>query len=265
VACHVERAGVRIYYEASGHGDPAVLLLPTWEIVDSRCWKFQVPYLSRHGRVVSFDRRGSGRSDRPSAVSAYDRRETAADALAVLDDAGVERAVAVSWCGGGDDLILAAEHPGRIAGLILIAPDLLLTEDPADGWELWDPGYWVRDWPGFVSFFFGQAFSEPHSTKQLEDAIGWALEADPEVIARGIGAEWPNDPGSAARLCAAVRCPALVIQGTDDAVVGPARGPAVAAAIPGAALVTLEGCGHAPHLRHPVVVNRLIREFASRV
>src|SRR3954454_11970679 len=140
---HVERAGVRIYYEASGHGDAAVLLLPTWEIVHSRCWKLQVPYLARHGRVVTFDRRGSGRSDKPAAVSAYDRRETAIDALAVLDDAGVERAVAVSWCGGGDDLVLAAEHPERIAGLVLIAPDLLLTDDPADGWALWDPDYWV--------------------------------------------------------------------------------------------------------------------------
>jgi pimeloyl-ACP methyl ester carboxylesterase len=43
------------------------------------------------------------------------------DTLAVLDKAGAERAVVVSWCGAGDELILAVEHPERVAGLVLIA------------------------------------------------------------------------------------------------------------------------------------------------
>jgi len=46
--------------------------------------------------------------------------------------------------------------------------------------------------------------------------------------------------------------------------VGPARGAAVADAIPYAQLITLEGCGHAPHLRDPVMTNLLIRDFALR-
>ncbi len=65
------------------------------------------------------------------------------------------------------------------------------------------------------------------------------------------------------RLGAQVRCPALVIQGSQDAVVGPARGAAVADAIPHAQLITLEGCGHAPHLRDPVITNFLIRHYVS--
>jgi pimeloyl-ACP methyl ester carboxylesterase len=63
------------------------------------------------------------------------------------------------------------------------------------------------------------------------------------------------------RLGTQLRCPTLVIQGSQDAVVGPARGPAVADAIPHARLITLEGCGHAPHLRDPVMTNLLIRDF----
>jgi pimeloyl-ACP methyl ester carboxylesterase len=128
---YVQRDGVRVYYEAYGTGAPAILFLPTWEIVHSWAWKFQIPYFARHGRVVTFDRRGNGRSDRPLHVGAYDRRAAAGDALAVLDKAGAGRAVVVSWCGAGDDLILAAEHPERVAGLVLIAPDLLLTDDPS--------------------------------------------------------------------------------------------------------------------------------------
>jgi pimeloyl-ACP methyl ester carboxylesterase/predicted glycosyltransferase len=275
---YVERDGVRVFYEAYGDGEPAVLLLPTWEIVHSRAWKCQIPYFARHGRVVTFDRRGNGRSDRPRDARAYDRRASADDALAVLDRAGVERAVVVSWCGAGDDLMLAAEHPDRVAGLVLIAPDLLLTDDPAavegpfpfdeealapEGWAKWNRHYWRRDWPGFVAFFFTQTFTEPHSTKQIEDAIGWGLQTDPATITLGVEAEWPNDRASALSLCAQVKCRTLVIQGSKDAVVGAARGAAVAAAIPHATLITLEGSGHAPHLRDPVSTNLILRDFVS--
>ena len=273
---YTERDGVRIYYEAYGTGEPAISLLPPWEIVHSRTWKFQIPYFARHGRVVTFDRRGNGRSDRPLDTGAYDRRAAVGDALAVLGRARAERVVVVSWCGAGDDLILAAEHPGRVAGLVLIGPDLLLTDDPADeegpypfdaepatleGWAKWNRHYFLRDWPGFVEFFFAQTFTEPHSTKQFEDAIGWGLQTDPQTILRGLDAEWTNHRENVLQLCAQVRCPALVIQGSEDAVVGPARGAAVADAIPHARLITLEGSGHAPHLRDPVVTNLLIRDF----
>jgi len=273
----VTRGGVRVHYEVYGSGEPTVLLFPTWEIVHSRSWKFQIPYLARHARVVTFDRRGSGRSDRPADVAAYDRRETADDALAVLDDIGAERVALVSWCGSGEDLILAAEHPERVTGLVLIAPDLHVTDEPMDtegpfpfdeepatleGWAKWNRHYWLRDWPGFLEFFFTRAFAEPHSTKQIEDAIGWGLQTDPETIVRGMDAAWFNDEEAAMRLCAQVRCPTLVIQGSADAIVGQARGGAVAAAIPGARLITFEKSGHGPHVRDPVKVNLLLRGFA---
>ncbi|MGN6793195.1 MAG: alpha/beta fold hydrolase [Streptosporangiaceae bacterium] len=276
---YAERGGVQIYYEAYGKGEPAILFLPTWEIVHSRAWKCQIPYFSRHGRVVAFDRRGNGRSGRPIDISACDRRETVGDALAVLDKAGVGRAVVVSWCNAGDDLMLAVEHPDRVAGLVLIAPDLLLTADPAqeegpfpfdeepltlDGWAKWNRHYWRRDWRGFLEFFFGEAFTEPHSTKQVEDAVGWGQQTDAQTILRGMDAEWLNDRNSALLLCAGVPCPTLVIQGSEDAIVGRARGAAVAAAIPQARLITLEGSGHAPHLRDPVITNLVIRDFVTR-
>ena len=273
---YIESDGARVFYEVYGAGEPNVLLLPTWEIVHSRAWKCQIPYFARHGRVATFDRRGNGRSTRPREVRAYDRRRAVDDALAVLDRTGIERAVVVSWCGAGDDLMLAVEHPHRVTGLVLIAPDLLLTDDPAEqegpfpfddepqtleGWAKWNRHYWLRDWPGFLEFFFAETFTEPHSTKQIEDAIGWGLQTDPQTITRGMDAEWPNDRDNALRLCAQVRCPTLVIQGSQDAVVGRARGAAVAEAIPHARLVTLEGSGHAPHIRDPVKANLLLRDF----
>jgi pimeloyl-ACP methyl ester carboxylesterase len=65
---HLDRDGVRVWYEAYGTGPPTVLLYPTWEICHSRAWKCQIPYLARHSQVVTFDRRGNGRSDRRPAT-----------------------------------------------------------------------------------------------------------------------------------------------------------------------------------------------------
>jgi pimeloyl-ACP methyl ester carboxylesterase/predicted glycosyltransferase len=279
---YLDRDGVRVWYEAYGTGEPTVLLYPTWEIAHSRSWKLQIPYLSRHCRVVTFDRRGNGRSDRPEDPAACHPENAPGDAVAVLDEIGAEQAVLVVWCGDGDDVMLAAEHPDRITGLVLISSDLQLSAEPAaeeaaaagvtydfdaepegtpGGWGKWNRHYWLRDWPGFLEFFFAQVFSEPHSTKQIEDAIGWGLETDPQTILRAMKTPWPHERETALRLCAQIRCPTLVIQGSADAVVGPARGAAVAAAIPGARLVTIEGSGHGPHLRDPVRTNLILRDF----
>lgn len=65
---YVERDGVRVFWERYGDGEETVLLLPTWSVVTSRLWKAQIPYLARHARVLTFDGRGNGRSDRPVGV-----------------------------------------------------------------------------------------------------------------------------------------------------------------------------------------------------
>jgi pimeloyl-ACP methyl ester carboxylesterase/predicted glycosyltransferase len=273
---YVERDGVRVFWERYGEGEPTVLLAPTWEIVHSRSWKSQIPYLARHGRVVTFDPRGNGRSDRPGDFDAYRRRELAADALAVLDAARVDRAVVVAWCDMGESLILAAEHPERVAGLVHIGPALRLGErehgehpfesDPGtdEGWARETRASWLRDWPGYVEFFFAKCLTEPHSTKQLEDCVGWAMDTDRETILAGFRG-WETkiiDPAEVAALCPRVRCPVLVIHGTEDEQVGPSVGAELAGAL-GGRLVLLDGAGHAPHARDPVKVNTLVADFAG--
>jgi pimeloyl-ACP methyl ester carboxylesterase len=120
---YVVRDGVNVYYEVYGSGEPTVLLLPTWSIIHSRHWKMQIPYLARHCRVVTFDGRGNGRSDRPQEASAYDEREFAADALAVLDATETQRAVIVGFSLGAQrGLLLAAKHAERVDGAVFIGP-----------------------------------------------------------------------------------------------------------------------------------------------
>jgi pimeloyl-ACP methyl ester carboxylesterase/predicted glycosyltransferase len=273
---YVERAGVRTFYEVYGAGAPTFLLLPAWSIIHSRFWKGQIPYLSRSARVVTFDGRGNGRSDRPESIEAYDEREYAADALAVLDAVGVDRAVLVSLSMGAQRaLLLAAEHPERIAGAVFIGPTVPVAPgyeervvgdfdqplDSDEGWAKYNAHFWRRDYRGFLEFFFSQCLPEPHSTKQLEDCVGWGLETDPETLIRthlGPGL----DEEEARALCARVRCPVLVIHGDRDRISPPARG-AVLAEATGGTLVTLEGSGHLPQSRDPVAVNHLLRDFAG--
>ena len=92
----VERDGVSIFWERYGEGDPTMVFLPTWSIIHSRVCKMQIPYFARHCRVVTLDGRGNGKSDRQSAPDAYKEEEFAADALAVMDATGTQRAVHVS-------------------------------------------------------------------------------------------------------------------------------------------------------------------------
>src|SRR3954463_3321052 len=126
-AGYVERDGVRSYYEVYGSGEPTVFLLPTWSIIHSRHWKMQIPYLARHCRVLTFDGRGNGRSDRPE--SGYDEREFAADALAVMDATGTESATLVSLSLGAQRaLILAAEQPERVESAVFICPSVPFGE-----------------------------------------------------------------------------------------------------------------------------------------
>jgi pimeloyl-ACP methyl ester carboxylesterase len=270
---YVEREGVRLHYEVYGSGSPTIVLLPTWSIIHSRQWKMQIPYLARHYRVLTFDGRGSGRSDKPTGAEAYADKEFVADAVAVLDATTTDQAVLVGFSHSGATAIqLAAAHPERALGALVIGPALPLGQplpervrysfddvlDTDEGWAKYNRHYWQRDYAGFVEFFMTEMFPEPHSTKQIEDAVGWGLENDADTLTLTVGN--PRDPAEAQEICRRVRCPVLVIHGVEDRQVSYTRGVAIAEAT-GGALVLLEGSGHAPHLRDPVKVNLLLRDF----
>jgi pimeloyl-ACP methyl ester carboxylesterase len=275
---YVEREGVRVFYEVYGTGDPTVFLLPTWSFVYSRYWKMQIPFLARHFRVVSFDGRGNGRSDRPNGAEAYAIREFALDALAVLDETATERAVVVAVsCATLWGLMFAAEHPERVDSAAFIGPAAPLAPplpertvypfdeqlDTTEGWAKYNMRHWLHDFRDFLEFFIGKCFTEPHSTKQIEDTIGWALETTPEVLAdHDAGIDLPTGVGFT-ELCARVRCPVLVMHGDQDALHPHARGVALAEAT-GGTLVTFGGSGHFPHARDPVKVNLLLHDFIRR-
>ncbi len=272
----VDRDGVQIYWERLGEGERTVVFLPPWSIVHSRQWKFQLPYFARHFRVLTFDGRGNGRSDRPQDPAAYAEEEFARDALAVMDATATERAAIVGFSMGGQrGVLLAANHAERIDAAAFIGPFLPLADlsperllgddfdeplETDEGWAKFNRHYWLKDYRGFLEFFFSQMFTEPHSTKQFDDALAWGLETDVETLIASQVAPGIADEQAALELCSRVRCPVLVVHGDSDAISPRARGAALAKAT-GGTLVTLEGSGHAPHLRDPVKVNLLLHDF----
>ncbi len=277
---YLDRNGVRLYYEVFGAGEPTIFFLPTWSIIHSRHWKNQLPYFARHFRVLTFDGRGNGRSSRPDSAEAYADREFADDALGVMDGTDTAQAIMVSLSAGARwALLLAAEHPERVTGAAFVGPSLPIAPghperqqaaaafeqplDRQDGWFKFNRYYWNADYRGFLEFFFGKMFTEPHSTKQIEDCVGWGLETSPDTLVATIRAP-ALDQQQVADLAARVRCPVLVLQGDRDAISAPGRGDALAEATRGQ-LVVLEGSGHAPHARDPVKVNLLLRDFAESI
>ncbi|MGH9111990.1 MAG: alpha/beta fold hydrolase [Acidimicrobiales bacterium] len=117
---YVERDGVKVGYEVFGSRSPTILLLPTWTIVHSRVWKLQVPYLAERHRVITFDRPGNRRSDRPADPAAYTVDAVVDHALAILGATGTDRAIVVSLSLGAQEALkLAADHPDRVLGAIL--------------------------------------------------------------------------------------------------------------------------------------------------
>jgi pimeloyl-ACP methyl ester carboxylesterase len=106
-----------------------------------------------------------------------------------------------------------------------------------------------------------QCFTEAHSTKQVEDSVGWGLETSPEVLLAEAAAPEPGEE-TLRDWCAGVRRPVLVVHG-DRVEISPQRCGAALAEATGGSMVVLEGAGHIPMARDPVKVNLLIREFAG--
>jgi pimeloyl-ACP methyl ester carboxylesterase/predicted glycosyltransferase len=268
------REGCRIGYRVAGTTGPVVLLFSAWQIVHSAAWRAQVPWLARDARVISVDCLGNGRSDRPDDTARYHPFELVADSLAILDAEGVERAFVGGFSYGGHLAALtAARHPERVRGAILIAPtapfgpanpsltrdNLIAERENWHGWEKYNFHYWRSNYQDFAESFMRQVFPEPHAEKQIEDGIAWAGETDPQTLIHTIAAR-ADATGQGEDIYASIRCPVLVIHGTEDRVVPHAKGELVAQ-VARARFVSVPGAGHMPGARFPVLVNREITAF----
>src|SRR5438094_5472636 len=271
--------GLRLYYEVFGRGDRAIVFLPANRISHSRLWKAQIHYLARHFRVVAYDGRGNGLSDFPDPATLWSNRFYAADCLSVMDVTATRAAILVGICTDGvfPSIQLAASHPERVLGIVAIAPGVPhLTPrhpnrakavavyeqvlDSNEGWFKLNKHYMRGHYGDFLEFFFSQMFPEPHSTKQVEDAVAYGLDGSADVMVMDEHDPVASNKDQVEAICHHVRRPVLVIHGDRDECQVLERG-LLTAELTGGRMVKLEGKGHIPNARHPVLVNKLIADF----
>lgn len=271
-------AGYPVHFDAYGDPDhPALLLMPAWQIIDRRFWKMQVAGFFRTHYVITFDgaRLPGEVPDGDAGAFEYDR--IAEQAVGLLDHLGITRASVAGLARGGSyAMLMAARYPERVDAMVLISngvePDnwgsppagFRDKRESYSGWEKYNEHYWREDWDGWLDFFFDEVFSEPFSSKAIDDAKAWARETNADILART-----EDDPSLMPRMpvedaIAAITCPVLMIHG-DDARCTPIycslQLSSLRADWP---LVVLEGAGQIPQLRDPVRVNMLVADFLRR-
>ena len=248
---------MKIAWEARGDGRPLLLVqglgYARWS------WLPIVPALAERYRVIWFDNRGIGESDKPAGP--YTAREMAADALQVLDEAGVERAHVVGASLGGmiaqelavvapervDKLVLCCTHPGVAYGVPMpevtvrlfqeaptLAPDVALRRFVENA--LGD-----RPPPELVDELYRLRLENP------PDPAGWQAQAAAGVTFPGVEAPIVQET--------------LIVTGTADNVVDPRNADVLAERIPGATVERLEGLGHLFFWEAPDRFVRILEEF----
>jgi pimeloyl-ACP methyl ester carboxylesterase len=277
-----ERDGARLFYEVYGSGEQTLFLVPTWSLAHSRHWKMQIPYLARHFRVLVLDGLGNGRSDRVRDPARYSPEEFARDMLAAMDETDTECAVLVSLSKGAQFVLaLAAIAPERIAGAAFIGPMFPYTPSqwtvmlhprmasqfvkPRPFYRWWgrmNAAHWRESYPEFVEWFVSRCLTEPHSTKAIEDGVGWGLETDAEtLIATALGGN-VRDRETLRSRARNLRCPVLVVSGDHDRITPPRDARALARLADGT-LEVVKGAGHFTHARKAVQVNLALRDLAE--
>lgn len=258
-----ESRGLRLAYQEAGEGPLALLFLHAFPL-SRRFWEPQLAALSGSFRCIAPDLAGFGDSGLPQPGDTSRMSDFAADARALLDHLGIDRAVLCGCSMGGyAALAFAADFPGRLAGLVL-ADSRAGADTPQgrDGRLVMAQRVLAED-TGFVAEsmiprLLGRTSLErrPEVRAWLEREIAAAPPAGIAAAQRGM-AERPDRMDLLPRLAV----PALILVGEEDELTPPEESFRMARAIPGARTVVLPEAGHLASRERPDVFNRALDEF----
>lgn len=262
----VAAGGLSIHYLdwPGDAGLPVLLLHP--KRGNARHWDFLVDRSLWRGRFVAPDMRGHGLSDWPAA--GHDIDQYTHDALAVMDALDLRRCVIAGAATGGNlALLLAAAHPDRVAGIVVI--DAGLEVPPAIAAQVSREIEESYVFPSFAAAKAGMHFSHLWSPELREHYAHYSFRPLPDgrwawvydqTAARGIGSSinvpvWDR--------LTAVRCPALVVRGAQSQVFTQAHLDRLQGLIPHAKTLSLEGTDHMPAQDNPAGMAALLDGFLS--
>jgi non-heme chloroperoxidase len=262
---------IDLYYEDLGNGKP-VVLIHGWPL-SGASWERQTAALLSAGyRVITYDRRGFGRSSQPS--SGYDYDTFASDLQKVLAKLDLRDCAIAGFSMGGGEVARylgrygAEQRVNRAVFISSVPPMLLKTADNPEGvdgsvFEGVKQGL-IADRPAFLMAFLknfynadvlgGKSISDEVIRANWNVAVGASAKGTLDCVSQW-GADFRKD-------LAGISVPTLVIHGNADRIVPiAASGARTAKTVKGARLVTVEGGPHGLTWTHAEVVNRELLEF----
>ncbi|MGH7804693.1 MAG: alpha/beta fold hydrolase [Candidatus Binatia bacterium] len=224
------------------------------------------PDLARDHHVLSIDQRGHGDTDW-ATDAAYEREEFVADLVAFLDAVRWPAAAFVAMSLGGiNSMALAAAHPDRVSGLVIV--DVVPTVE-RQGVQAIQRQLAAREFASFdEAVERAHAFNPRRSLENLRDRLShslkpmgdgrWTYKFDPGIIAgeADLEALWAKLP--------AIRCPVLLVRGAESPLLGREGAERFLATVRGAELAEVPGAGHSVMGDNPEGFLGAVRPFLGR-
>jgi class 3 adenylate cyclase/pimeloyl-ACP methyl ester carboxylesterase len=243
---YAKSGDVHIAYQVFGNGPENIIIIPgfishiehAWDAPDQARW---LNHLGRRARVVMFDKRGTGLSDRLGQLPNLDQRMD--DARAVMDAAGIERATIMGVSEGGSLAVLfAASHPGRCSALVLYGAfarfsDWFPTRQKFDGFLKYVDTAWGTG--GSYAAFAPSKKGDPefHRWWSRYERLGGSPSAVINLMRM-------NSEINIDNILSSVLVPTLVLHRTEDPAISIQAGRFLATHIARAKLIELEGPDH---------------------
>ncbi len=264
VARYVEIEGTRIrYVDGGGHGVPVIFLHGLG--ASMYAWRKNLPAVAAAGfRVIAYDNRGFGLSDKPAGP--YDNASLAGLTIGLMDSLRLPEAVLIGHSmGGAIAAEVAIDYPARVRGLVLIGSAGLGAREAAllrvARWPLIGPFVLAFRGRRLTARILKSTYADPTKVTEADVDQYYAPVAEPQY-ARALGGvlrQFRVD-GLAGRLDH-VAAPTLVLWGEQDRIVPVGLGRAMATEISRSAFLTVQRAGHAVQEEAPDEVNRLVVKF----
>ncbi len=257
--------GVRLHYRESGRRSGPPVLMIQGLGADKHLWDVQRLALASRYHTIALDNRGAGRSDKP--YGAYSLEQMADDAIAVLDDLGVDRAHVIgASMGGVITQIIGLRHPERVRSLTLAC-----TACHHHSWRRELLAEWAETAQtrgmGAMTAEAARWVIGPRSFRRLAPAIGWmgplALSRPPHAFVGQVAGILSIDDHLADQL-SEIDAPTLVMVGNQDILTPRGDAEEIADRIPGAELVVISGAAHGFMIEHGTTFNRILLDFLGR-
>jgi 3-oxoadipate enol-lactonase len=258
---YIEVKDGRIFYDSTGRG-PAMVMIHDG-LLHRETWNDQFAAFARTHRVVRWDRRGYGRSDKPKApFSDLD------DLYRVMKALKVERATLIG-CSAGSMLAIhfALDHAEMVSALVLVGPIISGLEFSEHFTTRGNRGRPGRDAPveQKIEYWTSKdAWIMAPESIAARQKMKSLLAANPQnLMGSGQYARWPDQP-LLGRL-AQIKVPTLIVAGESDIPDVHTHIGAIQAGIAGSKRVVLTNSGHLPQIEVPEVFNRVVLDFLNTI